>query len=254
MVNRVSGKSALITGAASGIGRGIAKRFAQEGAKITVADIREEPRLEEVPTHEYISQGGGKAEYIKTDVTSLPDLQTAVGHTIDTFGSIDLLVNSAGVASIQSIDEVTEEDYDEIININQKGTYFACKSAINEMKEQDDGGAIVNISSVGGLYGGDKLSVYCTSKGGISNLTRALAIEQGPSGIRVNAINPGTTRTGMTIKDLDTSRQKGNRIPLRRDAEPEDIANAALYLASEEAAFVNGHNLVVDGGASINYY
>jgi NAD(P)-dependent dehydrogenase (short-subunit alcohol dehydrogenase family) len=122
------------------------------------------------------------------------------------------------------------------------------------MKQQDRGGSIVNISSVGGLYGAKNASVYCASKGAVANLTRALAIEQGPYDIRVNAINPGTTQTAMTINDLETAGEKGDRIPLQRDAEPIDIANAALYLASDEAAFVNGHNLVVDGGASIKHY
>jgi len=254
MSKRLAEKSALVTGGSSGIGRAIAQRFAEEGASLTIADVREEPRLEETPTHEVIRQEGNEATYVKTDVTSLTDLQEAVERTVEECSTLDVLVNSAGVASVQSIVDTAEEEYRRVVSINQDGVFFGCKAAITQMQEQTDGGAIVNISSVGGLFGGANLSSYCTSKGGISNLTRALAIEQGPNDIRVNAINPGTTETAMTVKDIETAGEKGDRIPLRRDAVPEDVANAALYLASEEASFVTGHNLVVDGGASMKYY
>jgi NAD(P)-dependent dehydrogenase (short-subunit alcohol dehydrogenase family) len=251
MGSRLTGKSALVTGAASGIGRAIALRFAAEGARIIVADIQEKPRLAEVPTHEYITREGGDAVFIETDVSSPGDLQNGVEMVTNTYGSLDILVNSAGVYTGQEITEATEAEYDRVVDINQKGTYFACKHAISAMKGQKEGGAIINISSAAGLYGSDSSSIYCTSKGAVTNLTRALAVEQASNGIRVNAINPGKTTTAMILKDHDKVEEKDDRSILERDAKPEDIANTALFLASDESAHVNGHNLVVDGGASV---
>ncbi len=249
MSKRLKNKTALVTGASSGIGRAIAIRFAEEGASVTVADIRQNPREGGKPTHEIIQSRGGKAQFIKADVSSIKDIKKAVEVTVNQYGSLDIMVNNAGIyPGFKPIEEVTEEDYDQLMDINLKGAYFGAKVAIETMKKQKNGGVIINMSSIAGLYGFDQSSTYCASKGAIANLTRELAIEQGPNGIRVNAINPGVIETAMTTEDEKVAGTIVEDIPLHRDGKPEDVANACLFLASGEAAYITGHNLVVDGG------
>ena len=248
-MNRLKGKAALVTGASSGIGRAIALQMAQEGAKVTVADIRREPREGGMPTEERINENGGESIYIETDVSKVKDLEEAIKETVEQFGSLDVMVNNAGIyPGLTPIEEITEEDYDQLMAINLKGTFFGSKLAAAEMRKNDTKGAIINMSSIAGLYGFNQSSTYSASKGGVTNLTRELALELGPQGIRVNAINPGVIQTAMTTQDEDVAGTMTEQIPLRRDGRPEDIANAAVFLASEEASYVNGHNLVVDGG------
>lgn len=248
MSNRFGGKAAVVTGGSSGNGRAIALRFAEEGAAVTVADIREDPRLGGEPTREIIEGNGGEAQFVECDVRSIEDLRHTVDLTVETFGSLDIMVNNAGVDRHLDIEDVTLEDYEYIMDINVKGTYFGCQAAIEAMRADGGDGNIINMSSMAGLKGFPEDSVYCTAKGGISNLTRQLAIELAGDNIRVNAINPGIIETAATTEDEDTVEQYAEDIPLGRIGQPEDVANVAAFLASDDAGYVTGHNLVVDGG------
>lgn len=248
MGTRLDGMAALVTGASSGNGRAIARRFAEEGASVTVADVREDPRMGGEPTHERIRGAGGEAQYVHCDVSSIADLQAAVEATVDAYGSLDIMVNNAGVERQLPIEDAEESDYDWLMEINLKGVYFGCQAAIRQMTEQDGESVIVNMSSIGGIRGLDNSSLYCTSKGGVTNLTRELAVEHGPNDIRVNALNPGFIETAMTMEDGDTAGDILEQTPLGRAGQPEEVAEAALFLASDQSSFVTGHNLVMDGG------
>lgn len=250
MTRRLEEKAAIVTGAASGIGRAIALRFAEEGATVVVADTREEPREGDVPTHDRIRSEGETSRFVRTDVSSVTDLEAVVAGTRDAYGRLDVMVNNAGIFPPQTdVTAVDEETYDEVLAVNLKGVYFGCRAAVDAMKEQDDGGVIINMSSIAGLAGYDRSSAYCASKGGVANLTRELAVEQGEHGIRVNALNPGIIETAQTRQDEDeVIGEFTDEIPLRRDGRPEDVADAAVFLASNEAGYITGHNLVVDGG------
>lgn len=246
---RLDSKAALVTGASSGIGRAIALRLAGEGATVVVADIREEPRGGGKPTQQLIEEGDGKASFIETDVSRVEEIRKAIDEAAERFGSLDVMVNNAGIfPGLSPVEELDESDYDRTMEINLKGTFFGSKLAAEKMKEMNTKGSIINISSIAGQYGFNQASTYCASKGGITNLTRELALELGPDGIRVNAVNPGVIETAMTTQDEEVAGTMVDQIPLRRDGKPEDIADAVLFLASDESDYVTGHNLVVDGG------
>ena len=248
MSGRLDGKVAIVTGASSGNGRAIARRFAEEGASITVADVRKDPRLGGTPTHDLITEAGGDAQFVETDVSSVEDLRNAVDETVAAYGALDVMVNNAGVERQLPIGEVTEEDYAWLMDINLKGVFFGSQVAIEAMQAQESGGAIINMSSIGGIRGLENSSLYCTSKGGVTNLTRELAVEQGEHDIRVNALNPGFIETAMTMEDGETAEGILEQTPLGRAGQPEEVAEAALFHASDESSFVTGHNLVMDGG------
>jgi len=248
MSERLQGKTALVTGGSSGNGRAIARRFADEGANVTVADVREDPRMGGEPTHDLIEGEGGNAQFVTCDVSSIDDLRAAVDATVDAFGSLDVMVNNAGVERQKPLGEVTEEDYEWLMDINLKGVFFGSQAAVEVMRGQEAGGSIINMSSIGGIRGLANSSLYCASKGGVTNLTRELAVEHGEHDIRVNALNPGFIETAMTMEDGDTAGGILEQTPLGRAGQPEEVADAALFLASDESSFVTGHNLVMDGG------
>jgi len=248
MSERLQGKTALVTGGSSGNGRAIARRFAEEGANITVADVRDDPRMGGEPTHDLIESEGGNAQFVHCDVSSIEDLHAAVDATVEAFGSLDVMVNNAGVERQKPLGEVTDEDYEWLMDINLKGVFFGSQAAVEVMREQEDGGSIINMSSIGGIRGLENSSLYCTSKGGVTNLTREMAVEQGKHDIRVNALNPGFIETAMTMEDGDTAGGILDQTPLGRAGQPDEVADAALFLASDESSFVTGHNLVMDGG------
>jgi len=244
---RVQNKIAIITGAGSGIGRAIALIFAQEGAKVVVADWTEKGGQETVET---VKQASGQAVFIKTDVSQASDIEKMVRVCLENFGRVDILVNNAGILKMGLLHQTSEEDWDAVLSVNLKGVFLASKKVIPEMLKQGQG-KIVNVASVAGLVGFEGIGPYCASKGGIIALTREMALEYAKNKINVNCIAPGIIKTAMTKGMLDDSTTRQGleaQTPYPRLGEPEDIALAALYLASDESDFVTGEILVVDGG------
>ena len=263
MSNLLAGKTAVVTGGASGIGRATARTFADEGADVVVADVRETPREGGTPTHEVIAEEtDADVAHVDCDVTDRADLESAIGAA-DGMGGVDVLVNNAGLLVPKPFLKVTEEEYDRMMEVNLKGPFFASQLAAERMLEDEcesgdgtgtGGGTIINLSSGAGLSGLSELSVYCSSKGAVRLLTYALAAELGPRGIRVNAIHPGIVETmqakadSTMIRTEEDARRHAEQIPLRRIGKPQDVADTALVLASDLADYVNGESVVVDGG------
>jgi len=242
---KLKNKVALITGAGSGIGRAAALLFAREGAAVAVVDIASKGGMETV---EMIKGIGGEAIFICADVSKALDVEKAVKNVAEKYGRLDILFNNAGVAQECSIIEMSEDEWDRIINVNLKSVFSCSKYAIPYMIKQG-GGVIINTASTLGLIAEPNCAAYCASKGGVIALTRALAAEYAPFNIRVNCICPGPTATPMLLKE--TQQQVDvSYVPLKRLGKPEEIAHAALFLASEESTYVTGSVLIVDGGTT----
>jgi NAD(P)-dependent dehydrogenase (short-subunit alcohol dehydrogenase family) len=254
MANLLDNKVAVITGAASGNGRGIALAFAEHGAKaVIVADIREEPREGGKPTHTLRqSETQTQAKFVTCNVAKIADLEAAV-EAAEEFGGIDIMVNNAGIIlSGGAFVDATEEMFDRMMSINVKGVYFGAQAAAKRMLKKGSG-CIINMSSVAGIQGSGRDAIYSTTKGAVRLMTYGLAQELGPKGIRVNAIHPGVIETAMTSQDtpiVSSERSEAFKamIPLGKFGQPADIGNSAVYLASDLASYVNGASLVVDGG------
>jgi len=256
---KLENKVALITGAGSGMGEASALLFSREGAKVSVVDIDEKGGEQTV---EMIKQDGGEAIFVQADVSKADDAERMIKATIDAFGKLDILFNNAGIPmTMTPVEEVREEVWDRIMDINVKGIFLGCKYAIPIMKEQG-GGVIINTSSVSGVRARPGLSAYTASKGAAILLTRGLAIELAPHQIRVNCLNPVATDTPMFPKFIDESGARDEKyeeakkgfiatIPMGRLATAEDVARSALFLASDESSFVTGVGLEVDGGRAI---
>ena len=263
-MGRLEGEVAVVTGASSGFGRGIARAFAAEGAKVVVSDVREELTeggFEEDPdltTVEAIEKDGGEAIYVGCDVTKQDQVRDLVKAAVDRFGRLDILVNNAGIYRGGKLThEFTEEDLDACFNVNVKGTFFGAQEAVKQFLEQGDGGNIINLVSTAGLGGHPNQSVYNTSKGAQANLTRCLAIEYGEKGIRVNGICPTYAKTALTrqlFDDKDFDEAFKQSIPLKRWGEVEDIAQLAVFLASDESSYIHGDLVRVDGGETLSRY
>lgn len=252
-MNILANKVALITGGASGIGRATALLFAEEGAAVAIVDIHAELGAS---TAAEIAEKGGKALFIHADVTHAPDCQAAVEKTVAAFGSLDILFNNAGIVRRADVVHTSEAEWDQVMAVNVKSIYLMSKYAIPYM-ERAGGGSIINSSSGWGLKGGPKAVSYCASKGAVTNMTRAMAIDHGSQNIRVNSVCPGDTDTPMLreeARQLGQSEQifmaEAAERPLQRYAQPREIAQAVLYLASDAAAYVTGSALVIDGGGS----
>lgn len=244
---RLKNKIAIITGAGSGIGRASALAFAREGAKVLAADWSEAGGQETV---KLIKKQKGRAVFMKVDVSSAADAENMVKQCLAEYGRVDILFNNAGIVKMGALAETTEADWDQVINVNLKGVFLCSKAVLPQMLKQGKG-KIISTASIAGLVGFEQIGPYCASKGGIIALTRELAVEYGPKKINANCIAPGVIKTAMT-KDMlaDPAAKQGfmASTPYPRLGEPEDIALAALYLASDESDFVNGEVLVVDGG------
>ena len=250
---RLKDKVALITGGTSGIGQACALLFAREGAKVAITG-RNESRGHAVTAT--ILKAGGNAIFLRTDVRHAAECQRAVDETLKSFGRVDILFNNAGIFYPQTTLECSEEEWDLQIDVNLKGTFLMSKCALPTMIAQGSG-VIINNSSGWGLVGGDKAVAYCASKGGVVLLTKAMAVDHGGQGIRVNCICPGDVDTPMLPEDakmrgLDWKTYLAgceNR-PMGRIGTPEEIAKAVLFLASDDSSFMTGAALVVDGGGT----
>ena len=246
-MDRLKDKVAIITGAGSGIGRAIAQIFAKEGAKVVVADYQQQGGQETV---QIIISAGGQAVFSLTDVSKLEQVQAAVQTAVEKFGGLDIMVNNAGVAPMADLEATTEEIWQKTIDIDLKGVFYGSKTAVPEMEKRGKG-KIINTSSIAGLVGFQGITAYCAAKGGVANMTKEMALDLAPKKINVNAIAPGVIKTNMTadiLKDEKMAQGMLAQTPIGRFGEPEDIAWAAVYLASDESDFVTGHILVVDGG------
>jgi NAD(P)-dependent dehydrogenase (short-subunit alcohol dehydrogenase family) len=251
---RLNDKVAAITGAAGGQGQAAARLFAQEGARLVVTDIDKEGAEK---TAEQIRDAGGEAIALRTDVSREEEVAEMIRVTVDEFGTLDVLFNNAGVGysatdrlTMASVVDTPEEDWDAVLAINLKGAAMGCKHAIPVMVE-NGGGAIVNNASINALVGLSGADAYTAAKGGIVALTRVLAVDWGPSGVRVNCICPGGVETPMIAPVLEDEQVLGfmrESTPLGRLARPEETAQVALFLASDEASYVNGAIVPVDGG------
>lgn len=249
--------SALVTGSSSGIGRAIATRLAADGFWVLLADMRRDPLTGGTPTDELIARAGGSCEYSEADVSSRQDCDRLVAQAVRTTGSLDVLVNNAALAGVHSkpLLATSDDDFDAIIAVNLRGPFLLCRAAVRQMLTQpprgDARGRIINITSQHGMVGAPGHSAYAVSKGGLVQLTRQVAIEHGRDGIICNAVAPGKIVTG-TPGDL--SRDPGptayvrSRTPFARLGDPADVAAAVAFLASPDATYISGINLLVDGG------
>ena len=247
---RLAGRVAVVTGSASGIGRAIALRFAEEAATVVVSDVRRGPREGGRPTHEVIG-----ADFVEADVSSWDQVDRLVTGTVERHGRLDVIVNNAGIAGAHSrgLLETTEEDWDAIMAVNLRGVFLCCKRAIAQMLAQepigDVRGRVVNISSQHGMVGPPGHVAYAASKGGVVNLTRQLAVDFGPRQVLVNAVAPGKILTGSPEQQNEEALAYSQaRTPFWRLGRPADVAGAALFLAADESGYVSGVNLLVDGG------
>ena len=244
-MQRFTGKVALVTGAGSGIGRATAIRLASEGARVTLADINEQALTDTCAA----LATGSEAISVVTDVRDSTACAAAVAACVDRFGQLDILCNIAGIALCQHLTDISDEQWQRVMDINLNGVFFMCRAAIPRLVESK--GCIVNMSSSAGLEGQVYNSAYCTSKAGVLMFTKALAIEFSKQEVRVNAVCPGMVKTPLTenfaMPDNADMQLMGKLFPLLEGAEPEEIAAAVAYLASAEARFITGAALPIDG-------
>ncbi len=250
MTRRLEGKVALVTGAASGIGRATAIAFAQEGAKVVLADVAATAGEDVVGV---IKGSGGDAILVKCDVSRAAEVESMVDEAVETYGRLDCAFNNAGIeGDVARVAQYTEENWDRVIDVNLKGVWLCMKYEIPQMLKRGSG-AIVNMSSVSGLVGDPAHPAYAASKHGVAGLTKSAALEYARVGIRVNGVCPAAIRTPMIERTLEVQpelswQSLANGHPVGRVGEPEEVAEAVLWLCSDAASFVTGHLLILDGG------
>jgi NAD(P)-dependent dehydrogenase (short-subunit alcohol dehydrogenase family) len=241
---KLENKTAIVTGASNGIGLAIAKMFLKEGANVVLSDISE---LEDSEIKSFKE----RAAFVKCDVSDPNDVNSLVEKTLKRYGSLDIMVNNAGIGALGGVLDCTEEDWHQVQDVNLSGVFYGVKAAANAMKALGVRGSIINMTSILGLVGMQGTIAYSSAKGGVTNLTRSSALDLASLEIRVNAIAPGFIKTNMTkdvLKDEAFSAMIKTNTPLGYVGDPEDIANAALYLASDDSKYVTGAILSVDGG------
>lgn len=253
---RLEGKRALITGGGTGIGRATAELFAREGARVMVSG-RRRPELAE--TVRLVEKAGGTAALVTGDVANPADAERMVEATVTAFGGVDVLVNNAGIlVRNASVTSVSIEDWQRVLDVDLHGVFLVSRFALMRMVPAGRGGAIVHVSSVAGILGDPKMAPYNAAKGGVNLLTKNMALDYAPHGIRVNAVCPGRVWTPMPMSRLKVGDDPetilaawGKNIPLGRVGRPEDIASSILFLAGDESSWITGTTLVIDGGATI---
>lgn len=255
-MQRLEGRTAIVTGAASGIGRAIALRFAEEGARVAVADIIDAPKEGGDPTEDVIAKAGGVAIKLRCDISRWDDVDSMVGRTVAEWGALDVMVNNAAHWTTTRLTDTSPEQWREVMAVNSDGYFYCCKRAVEQMLTQpvrgDARGRIVNITSQHGMIGAPNDIAYGVGKAATVYITRQIATDYGREHIICNAVAPGRIITGKSgvsqePKGLEEAKR---RTPYPRLGRPNDVANAALFLASDECSFVSGVNLMVDGGWS----
>lgn len=248
---QLDGKLIVITGAATGIGRATALLFAREGARLVIGDVNEAAARSTV---EEITEAGGSASFVRTDVSQAADIEALMAYAAETLGGVDVIVNNAGLQRSGSVTEFPEAEWDALMNLNPKSCFLAAKYGVPRLLEQG-GGSIVNMASIAGLKGGSGMTAYSASKGAVIAFTRALAAELAPMRIRVNCICPGWVDTPFNQPAIDfmggRARQEefvSRSVPLGRQGTPDEIAPAMVYLAADASSYVTGQALVIDGG------
>ncbi len=255
MAGRLAGRVAIVTGSGSGIGQAIAERFAQEGADVVI-DYRDHIEAAE-QTKAKIEAAGGKSVMVRADVSKLPDTQNLVDQAWQQLGSCDILVNNAGIEKHAAFVDVTEADYDAVLDVNLKGAFFLTQAFVRKLRDAKKPGKVINMSSVHEDMVFPNFSTYCASKGGIRMVMRDLAVELGPLGITVNNIAPGAVNTPINtalLADKPKLDALLANIPLGRLGSTADVASLAAFLASDEADYVTGSTYFVDGGLIRNYH
>ena len=250
---RFKEKVVIVTGSARGIGNAIARGFANEGARVVIADILEDIGLD---AENSIKQQGGECLFKKTDVSSNADIDQLIASTIDSFNRIDILVNVAGICPFKDFLEIPEEMWDRVMDINLKGVFLCPQAVAKVMIDKGIKGRIISIGSISSIIGGAQQAHYCSTKAGINLLNASMAIALGPYGITCNVVMPGPVETDINKDDLADQKKRLyfiNRTPLRRIGQPEDIVGPVKFFASEDANWCTGTTLIVDGGILINF-
>jgi glucose 1-dehydrogenase len=255
-MGRLGGKVAIVTGGLSGIGRQIARRFGDEGARVVIVDGREDSRDDGMSGDDVAASLAAGGRFHRADVRSPDDLDRVFAATVSEHGQLDVLVNCAGIALFKPAEDITPDEFDTIMAVNVRGTFLCCQRAIRQMKQQESRGVIVNVASNFAFVAAPEATLYCASKGAVATMTKGLALEAGPYGIRVNALCPGATATEFnsahrTRSEVVDDWKSKTPLNLRREqflATPEEIAPSAVFLACDDSLYMTGANLVVDGG------